>query len=212
MTKPPPKPNQQGKGTKTKTTHKKIKVPSTGLVRKPRAPLDVSKMTLNGLINTPGGPKGGDKMSAKLQDAITAASLESTLAGASTLQLTITDWYHTFLRSQLLTGSCTLTFDGIGYTLVKLSAAGDDTVQLTFEETAVNLLRKYTKPLKANRANTTRAQFVQTMVKEVSEARIPFVCPELNTVQPIGKTAATRAIAMRSDWRRRRNGSPTAHV
>ena len=32
---------------------------------------------------------------------------------------------------------------------------------------------------------TTRAQFVRSMVREVTQARIPFACPEVNRRQAI---------------------------
>jgi hypothetical protein len=70
--------------------------------------------------------------------------------------------------------------------LVKVSHT-DDEITLIFEETAMNLLRqeKYSKPKKAARDNTTRAQFIRGMVAEVTERRIHFECPELTQRQPI---------------------------
>jgi hypothetical protein len=56
---------------------------------------------------------------------------------------------------------------------------------LTFEETAVYWLRQYDNRKKAERDTTTRAQFIRSMVREVSQVRIPFECPEVNVRQPI---------------------------
>lgn len=156
---------------------KKVKVkppPRLSTVRPPAADLDPGKMTL-----------AGKPVGAKLRAAITDTSLEQTIAGASTLTLTVDDWAGGLMNSQLVKGATTLIFDAISFTLIKLDRQDDGTMTLTFEETAVNLLRQYNKPKKANRANTTRAQFVRSMVTEVTQARIPFKCPEVNDKQPI---------------------------
>ena len=164
----------------TKRAPVKVKVPQLAVVRAPAADFDVGKLTLQ-----------GKALSAKLTQAITDGSLEQTMDGASTLTLTVSDWYHGLLRSQLLQGACTLTFDGLSFTLVKIATQGDgDAVSLTFEETAVNVLRQYSKPRKASRDVMTRAQFVRTLVAEPTQARIPFQCPEVNVKQPIGKSSS----------------------
>ena len=158
----------------------KVKVRSRHLpaalatARPPAADLDVANLTLQG--------KG---LSARVKQAVTDGSIEQTIQGASTLTLTVADWAGGLLRSAVLAGGVTLTFDGLNFTMVKLSKT-DTALTLTFEETAVNLLRQYTKPRKADRATTTRAQFVRTLVQEVTQARIPFQCPEVNKRQAIG--------------------------
>ena len=68
--------------------------------------------------------------------------------------------------------------------MVKVSKS-DTALTLTFEETAVSLLRLYSSPRKSDRATTTRAQFVRSLVQEVKEARIPFACPEVNKRQAV---------------------------
>lgn len=157
----------------------KVKVRSRHLpsalstVRPPAADLDVSNLTLQG--------KG---LSAKLKQAITDGSIEQTNQGASTLTLTVADWAGGLLRSAVLAGGVTLTFDGLSFTMVKLSKS-DTALTLTFEETAVSLLRLYSSPRKANRDASTRAQFVRSLVTEVTEARIPFMCPEVNKRQAV---------------------------
>ena len=151
-------------------------LPVLAQVRPPAADLDVANLTLQG--------KG---VSAKLKQTITDGSIEQTIQGASTLTLTVADWSGGLLRSALLAGAVTLTFDGLSFTLVKTSKS-DTALTLTFEETAVNLLRQYSSPRKANRDSTTRAQFVRSLVQEVKEARIPFVCPEVNKRQAIASS------------------------
>jgi|SRR5215467_6325442 len=163
----------------------KVKVPVLGAVRPPRADFDVAAITLS-------GPKTGNRrLSVQLRSAITDGTIETTIDGASTLTLVVTDWAEGLLHSELITGALTVTFDGESFTLTKI-ARQDTSMTLTFEDTAVNLLRKYNKAKKADRANSTRAQFVRSMVQEVTEARIPFMCPEVNDKQPIGKPTVLR--------------------
>lgn len=164
----------------TKKAPTKVKVPTLSQVRPPRGDFDVSRILLS-------GPKQkGKRLSAQVRGAITDGGIEQTIEGASTLTLTIYDWAEGLLHSQLILGAVTVTFDGLDFTLTKIARA-DDKMTLTFEETAVNLLRQYKSAKKADRANTTRAQFVRSMVQEVTQAHIPFVCPEVNTKQPVGK-------------------------
>lgn len=167
-------------------TKKVIKVkpgPPLSTVRPPRTDFDIAKLTLS-------GPKGkGKPLSASVRQAVTDASLEETIEGASTLTLVLLDWSEGLLHSELIKGSVSVRLDNLDFTLSKIARA-DNKMTLTFEETAVHLLRQYSKPKKANRANTTRAQFVRSMVQEVTEATIPFMCPEVNTKQPIAKPTA----------------------
>ena len=169
--------------TKKKSTKKKpvkVKVRTLSTVRPPRTDFDVAKITLS-------GPKQkGKPLSAQVRGSITDASLEQTIEGASTLTLVIFDWAEGLLHSQLIKGAVTVKFDNLDFTLTKI-ARQDEKMTLTFEETAVNLLRQYKSAKKADRANTTRAQFIRSMVREVKEAHIPFHCPEVNVKQPIAK-------------------------
>jgi len=152
----------------------KVKLPPRlGTVRAPAADLDPGALILQG------GP-----IPVSLVQAVTSMVLDQTMQGASTLEITVADDTGAFLRSPLLRGALTLTWDGVQYTLVK-TAKGDRNVTLTFEESAVNLLRLYTKPKKAARALVTRAQFVRGLITEVKQARIPYAIPEVNIRQPV---------------------------
>jgi hypothetical protein len=150
-------------------------------VRPPKADIDISKVILS-------GPKmaGKRSLAAQVQGRITGSSVETTIEGASTLTLTITDWSRALVHNPLIAGPVQVTFDGEEFVLTKVAKA-DTTITLTFEDRAVNLLRQYSKPKKADRAHTTRAQFVRSMAQEVKEATIDFVCPEISTKQPIAK-------------------------
>jgi hypothetical protein len=136
------------------------------------------------------GAKGGkNALSTQIQSLVTSSTLETTIEGASTLTLTVSDWSRRLLHNPLIMGPVQLTFDGEEFVLTKVSKQ-DTIITLTFEDRAVNLLRQYSKPKKADRAHTTRAQFVRSMVQEVKEARIPFVCPEIQAKQQILKSKA----------------------
>lgn len=163
-------------------------------VRPPKADLDVGKLILS-------GPKMAGKpwLTATVTAAVTGSTLETTIEGASTLTLTVTDWYGKLMRSQLLKGPVQITFDGEDYVLTKVARA-DTILTLTFEDRAVNLLRQYTKARKADRANTTRAQFIRSMVNEVTQARIPFVCPEVNKRQAIARPTVVVRMRTQRAW------------
>jgi hypothetical protein len=164
---------RKAKGKK-KVAAVKVKLPPRlGVVRAPQADLDPGSLVLQG------GP-----IPVQLAQAVTTMVLTQTMQGASTLEITVADYTGDFVRSSLLKGGLTLTWDGIQYTLVK-TAKGDRTVTLTLEESAVNLLRQYTKPKKAARALVTRAQFVRSLITEVKQARIPYSIPEVNVRQQV---------------------------
>jgi hypothetical protein len=168
----------------TKKQTPQVKVRALSVARPPRSDLDVSGLVLS-------GPKSGGKaLTAAIQRAITSGTIENTIDGASTLTLSVNDPYKGLLRSQLIKGPVRVSFDGLDFTLTKVQRQDMETV-LTFEETGVNLLRQYSGPKKADRANSTRAAFVRSMVKEVREAKIPFQCPEINKRQPISKPSVT---------------------
>jgi hypothetical protein len=138
-------------------------------------------------LNLPDLVLVGDRgVRANLRAATTEAVHEQTIEGASTVTITVRDPERGLLRSNLVKTKSRLTLDRVQYLLVKVERDGGR-VTLTFEETAVNVLRDYDKPRKANRANTTRAQFVQTLVREPKTHAIPFRCPELKVKQAIAR-------------------------
>jgi hypothetical protein len=127
---------------------------------------------------------GDNKVVAAINRAMTSATQDETLEGASTVVITVRDPARGLLRSNIVKTRATLTLDRVQYRLVRVGRDGNQ-LTLTFEETGVNVLRDYDEPRKANRDNTTRAQFVQTLVREPKEFVIPFRCPELKERQAI---------------------------
>lgn len=140
----------------------------------PAQPLELQNLRLQGDKN----------VVAALNRAMTSAEQDATMEGASTVVITVRDPARGLLRSNIVKTKSTLVLDKVQYRLVRVARDGNQ-LTLTFEETAVNVLREYDDPRKANRENTTRAQFVQTLVREPKEFTIPFKCPELNEKQAI---------------------------
>jgi hypothetical protein len=153
--------------------------PTLGVARVPAADLDLGTLKLQG------------KGTVGLAQAVTDATLEQRIDGASTLTLTAYDYSRALLRSNLMSGQVTLTFDNVDFTLVKVATSAN-ALTLTFEETAANLLRQYSKAKKADRATNTRAQFIRSLITEVKEKRIPYTIPEVNAKQPVAPPAKTR--------------------
>jgi hypothetical protein len=145
-------------------------------LRVARAP---AKLTLDALTL-----HGDRNAKVNLNAATTQVVHQDTLEGASTVTIAVRDPGHGLLRSNLVKTRSTLTLDRVQYRLVKVARRGNE-LTLTFEETGVNNLRQYDGPRKANRDTTTRAQFVDSLVREPRDYRIPFRCPELKVAQPI---------------------------
>lgn len=128
--------------------------------------------------------QGDTKVVAALNRAMTSATQETTMEGASTIVITVRDPARGLLRSSLVKNRSTIVLDRVQYRLVRVARDGNQ-LTLTFEETAVNVLREFDEPRKANRDTVTRAQFVETLVREPKEYVIPFRCPELKEKQAI---------------------------
>lgn len=128
--------------------------------------------------------QGDTKVAVALNRAMTSATQETTMEGASTIVLTVRDPARGLLRSSLVKNRSTIVLDRVQYRLVRVARDGNQ-LTLTFEETAVNVLREFDDPRKANRDTVTRAQFVETLVREPKEFVIPFRCPELKEKQAI---------------------------
>jgi hypothetical protein len=127
----------------------------------------------------------GDRgVKANLSRATTSAVHENTIEGAGTVTIVVRDPGRGLLRSYIVKTKATLMLDAVRYVLVRVAREGNQ-LTLIFEEAAVNILRQYDSPKKANRDNTSRAAFVESLVREPKEYTIPFWCPERNAKQPI---------------------------
>ncbi len=133
---------------------------------------------------------GGVKMPLDLSTAITDATLNLTIDGASTLDVTVGDGDRRLLKGPYLTNGARMAIprsDQAGYwetfALVKVSKSGDQ-LTLTFEDETIWRLRKYDARIKASRDTMTRAQFAYQLCREARPV-VPFISPEILDKQPI---------------------------
>lgn len=111
--------------------------------------------------------------------------VETTIEGASTLQLTVRDT-DGMLRERLR-GTVRMSALGMDWELSGINKS-DDSLSLTFEDRLVADLRKRDKRGKASRGKVTRAQFVRSrVIRDVRRAGGEFVCPQLNVRQPVSR-------------------------
>lgn len=122
---------------------------------------------------------------------IIGARVSLTIEGAATLTLRIHDPKWVIERSELLQvgvdGRLTairVTVDALAFRLVKVSRVEPTVLELTFEDEVVALLRRHNKPLAASRNSMTRAQFIESLIREVKARDIPFFAPEKGRKPP----------------------------
>lgn len=146
----------------------------------------------------------GKKIDVDVDAQITEAQLTRTIEGGSTVALTMYDSDRKLLNSGITASRIDISVDMFKFSLVRVEKQNADLI-LTFEDWAVSELRKKTKPIKAKRGSTTRAEFVQRMVKEVPGLKL--VCPELHKTQPIAKKEDADTTAEKDD--KKENGFAT---
>lgn len=123
-------------------------------------------------------------------DRVTGARVIRTIEGASTMEISLIDPDRAILRSGLLNNKLDIQVDGLWFRLVKIEKDGNN-LTMTFEDREVAILRLYTKLKFAHRSKTTRAEFVNNLIREPKEfkPKVPVVIPELHTPQPIEASA-----------------------
>lgn len=126
----------------------------------------------------------GTTLTADIDSVITAADVDRTMDGASTLTITVQDDKRKLLTSQVIKQASTVEIDGLKFRLAAVNKSGDG-LTLTFEDNEVAQLRGQRKPKRVARKKMTRAQFARSMVREIKGLR--FFCPEVNIKQPVGK-------------------------
>lgn len=126
----------------------------------------------------------GAEIGADITDALTSATIDRTMDGASTLVLTVHDFGRKLIDSKMFNSKVEAQVDDLFFTLVKVAKSGHE-FTCTFEDREVEWLRRYTTPRKVSRDQVTRAQFIKMLIDEVKEGVIGFHCPELKDKQPI---------------------------
>lgn len=146
--------------------------------------------------------KGQTPQAEGLASAISEIELETQIAGASFIKVSVVDPYWVLATSGWLDVSDEGLLDEIEvefpeksgwmWTLCAVEITNDVTqpnLILTFEDRIIARLRKKWGPKNIPSGATTRAQFVKALVDEVGvsgkEPAIKFVCPELNVLQPV---------------------------
>lgn len=130
-----------------------------------------------------------------LAERITAADINRTIDGASTLIVAIDDYDRQVLRAGLLNNRLDVQVDGLWFRLVKVEKDEANELRLTFEDREIAILRTYQDKKLAHRAShqakretATRAEFILSLIREVKEFKIPWSIPELHIVQDIEET------------------------
>jgi len=128
-----------------------------------------------------------------IESAVTDATIEMTMEGASTLTVTVIDRDWKLLRSGRLSSRNDVEIDGLFFRLKGVRMSGNSNLELTFEDREVAVMRIYNKPIKQSestaRGQLTRAEFILRMLKEIVEVPIVYYIPELHKKQPIDGAA-----------------------
>jgi hypothetical protein len=158
--------------------------PAVGLpTQPPRAERDLGALNLS-------LPQGNYLIGPRLMP---IGTREDTMEGASQVTLTANDPDGGIVRllgtdAQRLSDGVRIDLDGIVYVLTAVQAAGDLSLTLVFEDEVAWRLRRYSRYLSADRASTTRAEFILSLVDEASRSpSLPMraFIPELTDRQPI---------------------------
>jgi hypothetical protein len=137
---------------------------------------------------------------ANLSDSITSVTLHDTYLGSSTLDIQLADPEYELFEFFDINNDGHLDKVEIQYppntdnwwrlTQLGISASAGSALELTltFMERPVVLLMHRHGPKKASRAKVTRAEFLQSLVRDVKQHRLRFSCVELHKKQPIAGT------------------------
>lgn len=145
--------------------------------------IDVSKLVLDSVNH--------NKLDIDVASSITAASLELTMEGASTVSVTISDPRRVLLQSTLFDFAVDIDLDGQFFRLAQVTKAGDE-LTLTFEDRIIAYLRRYDDHKSISRNKMTRAEFIRHLTRRVHKNKVRFYSPELHKRQPIAKTKDER--------------------
>lgn len=115
----------------------------------------------------------------EFSESIVSGEVHRTIEGASTLKLTVNDYYGYIRNSGMLGAEVDIKLDGLWFRLVAVSKSGND-LELTFESREVAILRTFKKRRVVGWGKMSRTRFVQVLMNEAPATRqIPFICPEL---------------------------------
>jgi hypothetical protein len=146
--------------------------------------------------------------------AITTCQLERTIDGASTLTASVNDPHLAILNSPAIQGAnpgdlhAEAVLDNLAFALAMLNLQSARQLQLILEDDAIHALRQYVGALTMTRSShNTRARFLKRLC---DDAKVEFVCPEMEKQQPIQTQA--QAAALKSSKARKPGISATASL
>lgn len=113
----------------------------------------------------------GKTLRADLREALIDATLNRTITGASTLDLTFHDPDRTIIKSKLFNERTAATVDGAVFELVQVRKTGSS-VSVTLEDAVVADLRKGRKLLSAKGGTTTIDAFARRIVSTAKGAKL----------------------------------------
>ncbi len=125
----------------------------------------------------------GKKLDANILGALTQdGPLRRSISEPTSLNLTVQDPDRLLAIGGYFERRADVELDDLWFRLVRAEKAGDQ-FALEFIDREIALLARHTKAKRVSRADSTRAEFLRSLVRE--EPQIPFVCPELHRRQPI---------------------------
>jgi len=130
---------------------------------------------------------------------VSDAVFEDSIDKTNTFTLTVHDPDWDLLNTGALDKPVDINPGGIPYLWYRRDSfdVSNDDINLTFVTRNAAYMSYYRKPKKANRKNTTRAEFILSLARAVKEVKIPFVCPQLHVRQKIARTEFPNEIARR---------------
>lgn len=122
-----------------------------------------------------------------IRQRITAADIERTIEGASTITVTLNDADRKLLKSGAFGVKIDVHVDAYWYRLDGVQK-NDDELSITFIDRDVAYLRERHEVKRAARGKMTRAEFCFMLAKLIKKGSIKVVCPELHKKQPESAT------------------------
>lgn len=148
----------------------------------------------------------GERLDARVEEALHRCELVRTMEGASSLELDIIDTDRALLRSGILTrpgkkpkrtpeitkdriGKAVLSLDGERFRLAGIRRHRDrPLLGLTFEDEIATLLRSHKRARKISRGQFTRAQFISLLCSTVKERKVILSTPDIDKRRRIERT------------------------
>lgn len=133
--------------------------------------------------------KGGDQLRVKVGGAILPTPTLKRGMGNSSIELTVHDPKLRWLKLGLAAEKWDAEIDGLWFRYLGTSKQGKQ-LTLRFEDRDVARLRELRGPKKVyarrgQKNETTRAEFIVSLVEELRGPKLKIVCPELHEKQPI---------------------------